>query len=267
MENRRDKRIFHNELNKCINPEESTLPVWSTKNKVVDDLRNFMIANKEKLPVLYRYSPADYFNVSALLEGKLYLVSANHMNDYWEGNRDWGPNHSAEESAKNVKDEQKHIYLKSFSEDENSGYMWKKYADNFNGMCVAYDFSNASGELLRKLYPVQYTFTGFRCENNMKPLINPYYYLRKSKEWEPEHEWRFIEKEDQVRTEPKCEQVGEYIRAVYFGTGMDNSLKNHIERKLKEDRRFEERKYFIDFYDMKTQREKRVENDNGNPNF
>ena len=96
MENRRDKRIFHNELNKCINPEESTLPVWSTKNKVVDDLRNFMIANKEKLPVLYRYSPADYFNVSALLEGKLYLVSANHMNDYWEGKRDWGPNHSAE---------------------------------------------------------------------------------------------------------------------------------------------------------------------------
>ena len=139
MENRRDKRIFHNELNKCINPEESTLPVWSTKNKVVDDLRNFMIANKEKLPVLYRYSPADYFNVSALLEGKLYLVSANHMNDYWEGKRDWGPNHSAEESAKNVKDEQKHIYLKSFSEDENSGYMWKKYADNFNGMCVAYE--------------------------------------------------------------------------------------------------------------------------------
>ena len=51
MKNRRDKRIFHNELNKCINPEESTLPVWSTKNKVVDDLRNFMIANKEKLPV------------------------------------------------------------------------------------------------------------------------------------------------------------------------------------------------------------------------
>lgn len=48
MKNRRDKRIFHNELNKCINPEESTLPVWSTKNKVVDDLRNFMIANKEK---------------------------------------------------------------------------------------------------------------------------------------------------------------------------------------------------------------------------
>lgn len=40
------------------------------------------------------------------------------MNDYWEGNRDWGSNYSAEESAKNVKDEQKHIYLKSFSEDE-----------------------------------------------------------------------------------------------------------------------------------------------------
>lgn len=57
----------------------------------------------------------------------------------------------------------------------------EKYADNFNGMCVAYDFSNASDELLRKLYPVQYTFTGFRCENNMKPLINPYYYLRKAK--------------------------------------------------------------------------------------
>lgn len=88
-------------------------------------------------------------------------------------------------------------------------------------MCVAYDFSDAEDNLVGKLYPVQYTFTGFRCENNMKPLINPYYYLRKSKEWEPEHEWRFIEKEDRVRTEPKCEQVGEYIRAVYFGIGMD----------------------------------------------
>lgn len=53
-------------------------------------------------------------------------MEIRRMNDYWEGKRDWGPNHSAEESAKNVKDEQKHIYLKSFSEDENSGYMWKK---------------------------------------------------------------------------------------------------------------------------------------------
>lgn len=267
MENKRNGKIFHSKLNKCISPKVGALPAYSKKEEVVDDLHEFIIENRGRLPILYRYSPADYFNVSALLNGELYLVSANHMNDYWEGNRDWGSNYSAEESAKNVKDEQKHIYLKSFSEDENSDYMWKKYADNFNGMCVAYDFSNASDELLRKLYPVQYTFTGFCCENNMKPLINPYYYLRKSKEWEPEHEWRFIEKEDRVLTEPKCEQVGEYIRAVYFGIGMDNSLKNHIECKLREENRFEKRKYFIDFYDMKTQREKRVENDNGDPNF
>lgn len=144
MENKRNGKIFHSKLNKCISPRVGALPEYSKKEEVVDDLHEFIIENKGRLPILYRYSPADYFNVSALLNGELYLVSANHMNDYWEGNRDWGSNYSAEESAKNVKDEQKHIYLKSFSEDENSDYMWKKYADNFNGMCVAYDFSNAS---------------------------------------------------------------------------------------------------------------------------
>lgn len=51
------------------------------------------------------------------------------------------------------------------------------------------------------------------------------------------------------------------IRAVYFGIGMDDSLKNYIEHQLI--------KRKILFYDMKMAitAKKRVENDNGNPNF
>lgn len=85
--------------------------------------------------------------------------------------------------------------------------------------------------------------------------------MRKSMRWEEEHEWRFIETGAVSKPEPV--NIKKYIRAIYFGIGMNDSLKNHIEHQMRLNRRS------IQLYDMKMAitAKKRVENDNGNPNF
>lgn len=227
---------------------------------MVENIEDFVMCHHKQLPILYRYSPADFFNISALLEDNIYLVSARYMNDEHEG-QVWHAILDPEENETYKQLIQTQVYLKSFSEDKNSIYMWKNYADNFSGICVAYDFSSASEELLRKLYPVQYSPIAFRCSDHKIAISTPYLFMRKSMRWEEEHEWRFIETGAVSKPEPV--NIKKYIRAIYFGIGMDDSLKNHIEHQMRLNRRS------IQLYDMKMTitAKKRVENDNGNPNF
>ena len=180
------------------------------------------------------------------------------MNDEHEG-QVWHAIFNPEENEAYQQLMQKQMYLKSFSEDKNSVYMWKNYADNFSGMCVAYDISNARENVLEKLYPVQYSPIAFRCSNHRKAISTRYLFIRKSMRWQQEHEWRFVE--ESIENKPEPIEIRNCIRAVYFGIGMDDSLKNYIEHQLI--------KRKILFYDMKMAitAKKRVENDNGNPNF
>lgn len=255
---KRDSKIFHEELDKIIPPEMSELPNIGCKESDIVNIQNYVCDHRKELPILYRYSPADLFNISALLEGKIYLVSARYMNDEHEG-QVWHAIFNPEENEAYQQLMQKQMYLKSFSEDKNSVYMWKNYADNFSGMCVAYDFSNARENVLEKLYPVQYSPIAFRCSNHRKAMSTRYLFIRKSMRWQQEHEWRFVE--ESIENKPEPIEIRNCIRAVYFGIGMDDSLKNYIEHQLI--------KRKILFYDMKMTitAKKRVENDNGDPNF
>ena len=108
-------------------------------------------------------------------------------------------------------------------------------------------------------YPVQYSPIAFRCSNHRKAISTRYLFIRKSMRWQQEHEWRFVE--ESIENKPEPIEIRNCIRAVYFGIGMDDSLKNYIEHQLI--------KRKILFYDMKMAitAKKRVENDNGNPNF
>ena len=256
----RNSKIFHEELNKCILPEVAELPNSKCKRHMVENIEDFVVCHHKQLPILYRYSPADFFNISALLEDNIYLVSARYMNDEHEG-QVWHAILDPEENETYKQLIQTQVYLKSFSEDKNSIYMWKNYADNFSGICVAYDFSSASEELLRKLYPVQYSPIAFRCSDHKIAISTPYLFMRKSMRWEEEHEWRFIE--TGAVSKPKPVNIKKYIRAIYFGIGMDDSLKNHIEHQMRLNRRS------IQLYDMKMTitAKKRDEKDYGDPNF
>lgn len=213
-----------------IDPNSGDLPTVRGKRRTVAEISDFIKGHKGHLPLLYRYSPADYYNVSALLDGSVYLVSAAHMNDFWEGKvvDSTNPNIDLVETLKKNQEE---IYLKSFSSDRNSSVMWQKYAGNYTGLCVTYNFNNVQNDaILSNLYPVQYSNIPFNCNSEALLDNNPYLYLRKSKEWADEKEWRLIYKpsyfmDNQIHNKL---DLKECIEAVYFGIGMDSSLQRHI---------------------------------------
>ena len=133
--------------------QSGDLPTVRGKQRTVAEISGFIKGYKGHLPLLYRYSPADYYNVSALLDGSVYLVSAAHMNDFWEGKvvDSTNPNIDLVETLKKNQEE---IYLKSFSSDRNSSVMWQKYAGNYTGLCVTYNFNNVQNDaILSNLYP------------------------------------------------------------------------------------------------------------------
>lgn len=267
----RNSKIFHEKLDECIPPKTGNLPSLESKKGKVKIINNFVFENRKFLPVLYRYSPADEYNLSALREGNIYLVSAGRMNDANEG-KVWHSCFDKEENNDYKKMMQKDAYLKSFSEDGNSEYMWVNYAENFAGMCVAYDFSHASEDLLKELYPVQYSSVGFQCADNKLAQLTPYLFTRKDVKWKNEHEWRFIKTKPFNRSEAIRKSVEGCICAVYFGSDMDNDLKNKIEYELfLSNCKLMQRKYrrHIVFYDVEPTMtiKKRDEKDYGDPNF
>lgn len=267
----RNSQIFHEKLDECIPLKTGILPSLESKENKVGIINEFVFENRKFLPVLYRYSPADEYNVSGLIEGNVYLVSAERMNDAHEGEV-WHPIFDKEENREYKELMQKHVYLKSFSEDGNSEYMWVNYAENFAGMCVAYDFRYAPEDLLEELYPIQYSPIGFRCTDNKIAMSTPYLFMRKSMKWQAEREWRFIKPNVFNHDEAIPKDVAKYICAVYFGSDMDNDLKNKIEYELfLSNCKLMQRKYrrHIVFYDVEPTMtiKKRDEKDYGNPNF
>lgn len=266
----RNSKIFHEKLDECIPPNIGDLPSYPSKEDTVKDIRQFVREHREALPILYRYSPADEYNISALIDGNVYLISAGLMNDTNEG-KVWHSCFDKEENNEYKEMMQKNAYLKSFSEDGNSEYMWVNYAENFAGMCVAYDFSHASEDLLKELYPVQYSSVGFQCADNKLALLTPYLFTRKDMKWKYEREWRFIKTKPFNRSKAIPKSVEGCICAVYFGSNMDENLKQEIEYKLSQsdyESNSENRRH-IDFYDIEPTitMKKRAEINYGDPNF
>jgi len=229
-----------------IDPNDGNLPTIRGKRLTVAEISGFIKDHKGHLPLLYRYSPADYYNVSALLDGSVYLVSADHMNDFWEGKVVDSTNPNID-LVKRLKKNQKEIYLKSFSSDRNSSVMWQKYAGNYTGLCVTYNFNNVKDDtVLDNLYPVQYSNIPFNCNSEALLDNNPYLYLRKSKEWAGEKEWRLIYKPSYFRDDQIHNKLDlkECIEAVYFGIGMDQSLQRHIMTEMRKRNVFQNVRFY-----------------------
>lgn len=89
--------------------------------------------------------------------------------------------------------------------------------------------------------------------------------------WKNEREWRFIKTKPFNRDEAIPKSVEGCICAVYFGSNMDENLKQEIEYKLSQsdyESNSENRRH-IDFYDIEPTitMKKRAEINYGNPNF
>lgn len=170
-----------------------------------------LIEFRDSIPRLYRFSPADYNNIRALETRTLFLSPIGAMNDIFEGLSGC----VTEETLEQFEQLGELAYLKCFSENRCNLRMWSQYADNYSGMCIAYDFSKAPELLLRHLFPVIYKKDRFsyhlqnydpeklaglkrdleECnaicdENSVSDVMAAF--LVKSDDWKEECEWRIL---------------------------------------------------------------------------
>lgn len=215
--------FLRKEMNKIIAPDNGELPSVSGKDDQVNRLQNFVRHNKEKLSALYRYAPADVYTLLSILNRNVYLMPASAMNDKLEGrviNRsayDYG-------FGSKLKQFQKETYIKSFCAQEDSCDMWDRYADHHRGVCITYDFSKAEDSVIEHLFPVQYSDVPFSCMKPRNLENKEYFYLRKSTEWENEHEWRLIYKEGTFTDR----NISLPITEITFGACMSEDLEKSI---------------------------------------
>lgn len=215
--------------------------------------------NKNMIPPLYRYSPANYDNVRNLEKQTIFLSNIGSMNDIFEGLS----SKLDAESCKLLKYASDLAYFKSFTECENDLKMWSQYADSYAGMCVEYDMSKIDDILIYHLFPITYANTRiddeklkFALRHLEKRVKNEPFdefflqniaslFLVKPKCWENEKEWRilfsWLHLNFQADEVLDCEEDEEilysydkqiisfpYAKAVYMGPKMPKHIKDHI---------------------------------------
>jgi len=218
--------------------EFNTLPSLSEKTNHLQRITDKIAMRQSELPLLYRYSPANYWNIRSLEQQKLVLRPASEMNDIFEGDVVTSL-HFADMSEK-IKGFQKGTYLKSLSDKELDLQMFAHYGDDFKGMCVEYDFTQCEEIQINKgqkkkspikdLFPVIYAENQFESVEPESLENNRFFFLKKAKAWEYESEWRFIrvvEDETKQKQEQSVDVRG-CIKTIYFGPQMEDAKKEHI---------------------------------------
>lgn len=200
---------YRNELLKRINDNVSF------EDDLIEFTQTCILRNKENLPPLYRYMPADYYNIRNLELSQLHLSEIGYMNDIYEG-LSFKSDKNYRPTLKEMRD---FAYIKSFSENKDNLLMWSTYAQNYTGMCIKYDLSEATDDILYHLYPIIYSDSklefdinfaeAYSAIHNMKKEIETgdssfvdddmifieevsKIFLIKSKFWSYEKEWRIM---------------------------------------------------------------------------
>lgn len=104
------------------------------------------------------------------------------------------------ELNKMIENYKKNLSLICLSQHNNINPMWGNYADKHYGVCIEYDLKNTSDEYFKNLcFPLHYVTKNenekiLKSRNNLVPqdiiLYEPV--LKKSYDWNYEHEWRII---------------------------------------------------------------------------
>lgn len=204
---------------------------------------------------LYRYSPADYFNIRNFETGKLRLTNNGVLNDIFEGI----PSDDCEEitplMASGLSDL---AYIKSFSEDPCDSLMWSHYADEHRGFCVEYNINLIEQDnfILNHLFPVVYSpkrrikkniaevaqelkqLSRDREDNN-EPDFNENLddcmalFLSKGEMWAYEREWRIVFTQEQVYDIDDDELNRniisfDYATGIYLGYRIERTIEENI---------------------------------------
>lgn len=163
---------------------------------------------------LYRYMPANYFNVRNIETQTINLSPNGCLNDVYEGLPlvDNLSNYYKLAKLKEL------AYMTCMTEDKDNMLMWSHYADGHQGICVEYDLKRLNEDpygIIDHLFPVIYRDNRvirrdidslFNSYNDLIKAICGHYvhdgdeelddllplFLTKSTVWQYENEWRII---------------------------------------------------------------------------
>lgn len=188
---------------------------------------------------LYRYRSLAHFDleIDAIANSYLHCAAYNDLNDPMEGLFTSSrllrksPNYRAIKSA--IIDHKAQIRMCSFSEVHDNELMWTHYANQFTGICIAYNLSR----LLRKLgeevtfvrmYYNEVVPTVRRVKKNPEELAKMVL-SNKNYRWCYEREWRMFTRLSRAQyRDPKC------VSRIYLGSRMTPEKHELITGRLNE---------------------------------
>lgn len=228
------------------------------KDEDVSDLSKYRLKdyiNRYNYFQLYRYMPANYFNIRNIETQNLHLSPNGVMNDVFEGIPEYSDANLTYLDFEKLNDL---AYMTCFSESNKNLLMWSHYAEKHKGFCVEYDLKrlDSNDKVIEHLYPVLYKEKR-QYKRDIKSLIesledlnnaiqyNDEYdgelelndilplFLTKGLDWEYEKEWRIIytKKEMYDLDDSKlysCNIPFHCISAVYLGYRINPEVKKHI---------------------------------------
>ena len=228
---------------------------------------------------LYRYMPANYFNIRNIETQTLHLSTNGVMNDVYEG----VPDTDEVISSGSLQKLGDLAVMTCFSETNDNTLMWSHYAQNHEGFCVAYDVKKLKKDpygLVKHLFPVIYdgkrpvhrnldslvrshaelkeAIKGNICYEGEEPLddVLPLF-LVKGLDWKYEKEWRIIYTQKQLYDIDEDILYGgnvsfECISAVYLGYRINPVIKQNIIEIIE---RLNKAGFSVDLYQAKLAKE------------
>jgi len=265
----------------CLDYIKDKFDYWGN-GITAEDIEEFSDFLKTRLNTerkLYRYSPADYYNIRNFETGKLKLTSNGQLNDVYEG---LPISAQRQPTIEDVKALDELAYIKCFSVENNNNLMWSHYAENHTGICVEYDLSmlDKNHDYLNHIYPVLYSekrhfaidldkllkeqkqlLSDIYADNepdSSEYLINvPLLLLFKGTEWNYEKEWRIIyTKRDMYLSEDPDLNNGiihfDCISGIYFGYLIRPEIRQNLIEIVRRQNKFRKKETMkqIDLYDM-----------------
>ena len=238
---------------------EERFEYWGTDIRDEDvldfsnDLRNTL--DRSSSFKLYRYMPANYFNIRNIETQTIHLSPSGVMNDIYEGL----PETSADIPYYKLQRLSDLAVMSCFSERNDNVLMWSHYANSHEGFCVEYDLKrikNDPFQILNHLFPViyrrertiakdidslieshedlnkaiaeHYVYDGKELLDDILPIS-----LIKGLDWQYEQEWRIIYSKKQMYDFDEEQLYGgnlkfECISAVYLGYRIHPVIKQNL---------------------------------------
>lgn len=170
---------------------------------------------------------------AAIQEGYIWAAAYHQMNDPMEGTfyaRRRGPgDHYFQTILASIREGKQRTGIACFSETPTNELMWAHYADEFRGICIAYDFSDLRESLVEnaafsRLFYTENPPNLHLGENDLETDVRRVL-SSKSQKWGYEREWRMFT--------PELGRIAyrnPAVRTIYFGHRIDASIRSTIER-------------------------------------